>query len=391
MKNIIVCEPWCRGFEHAGFNAALLQTITLAFPKANILFLSEPGHGEMVRRRLQDVAPARISFDPFPVPSRSVPVVRQFLTEIVICRRVLALARRRGAGAVVFSSLRGGSLLAAKMLMFVFGMRVVAMGVLHGELSMILGRQQRRPWNRALGLKSALRWQAPRALRLMVLGESIKREVAQVLPSHRDIWRSMELVTLHVNDRPVNHRGLGQPMRFGFLGAASKGFGAFCQLAQSITQDCPNAQFEMVGFLGNAELPENAKQYVTGLSETPLTSEEYGTRVESLTYCVGLDNPAHHRLAGSGTFVDGLLHAKPLIALRNPYLAYYFEIMGDIGYLCDSLDEVTACIKRILVEPPTERYARQVDNIVKGRAIFSPEAAAPKLRQVLCESPAFAR
>lgn len=390
MKEIIVCETWAQGFEHADFNAALLRTIGLAFPEANVLFLSEQDHGGLVRQRLQHAPDASVTYGRVSVPRRGMFELRQFITEFGACWHVLSLARRRSTGALVFSCLKGSSLLALKAVMCVLGIKILTVGVIHGELSTVLAPQQRRPWNRALALHSALKLPAPRWLRLLVLGESIRREMVKIMPSRLDVWRSMELVSLHVGDRTGNPRALalGQPIRFGFLGAASKGFDAFCRVAQTVKTEFPDAEFEMVGFLGKTTAPENAGQYVIGISASPLAPEEYQMRLEGQTYCVSLDRPKHHRLAGSATFVDALSQSKPFIALRNPYLAYYFDILGDIGYLCDSVEEVSACIRDILRERPAERYARQVENIVKGRGIFTPENAAPKIRQVLRETAA---
>ncbi len=52
LQRILICEPQCRGSEHADFNAALLRTVELAFPGARVWFAAEPEHLRWVRSRL---------------------------------------------------------------------------------------------------------------------------------------------------------------------------------------------------------------------------------------------------------------------------------------------------------------------------------------------------
>src|SRR5688572_18277636 len=51
--SIVVCEPQCRGFEHAMFNAALLRMIAFAYPEGPLDFLAEPDHLREVRKCLE--------------------------------------------------------------------------------------------------------------------------------------------------------------------------------------------------------------------------------------------------------------------------------------------------------------------------------------------------
>ena len=105
--------------------------------------------------------------------------------------------------------------------------------------------------------------------------------------------------------------------------------------------------------------------------------------MRKLTYVVWTAKPDHYRLTASGTFLDAMAFLKPGIYLRNDYIEYYFERMGDIGYLCDSCDDMVSTVREILSEFPTVRYQRQVENIRKGRIIFEPQTLAPRLRDIV--------
>ena len=39
MKNIVIFEPLCRGFEHVPFNVALISSIREAFPESRFVLI----------------------------------------------------------------------------------------------------------------------------------------------------------------------------------------------------------------------------------------------------------------------------------------------------------------------------------------------------------------
>jgi hypothetical protein len=74
---------------------------------------------------------------------------------------------------------------------------------------------------------------------------------------------------------------------------------------------------------------------------------------------------------------------KPGIYLRTPYVEHYFNRLGDIGYLCDSYEEMRDLVLSLAHEFPAERYQQQCANILAGRRLFEPATLAPKLRNIL--------
>ena len=57
--------------------------------------------------------------------------------------------------------------------------------------------------------------------------------------------------------------------------------------------------------------------------------------------------------------------------------------MGDIGYLCDDVEEMRTTVDAILRDPPRERYRRQSENILNKRHVFETAAVGAQLRDVL--------
>jgi hypothetical protein len=178
-------------------------------------------------------------------------------------------------------------------------------------------------------------------------------------------------------------------VRFGYFGAASKGgIDLFHRLAVTLPPSSFGSAFLMIGFMSSEADALRYAGDITGVSSQPLSSEEYDSRASSITYAVWAANPENYRLAASASFIDALSYLKPGIYLRSAYVEYYFNRLGDIGYLCDSYEEMEDIARSILMEFPFERYQRQCENIVRGRSIFEPSTIAPQLRAIVtaCEN-----
>ena len=117
----------------------------------------------------------------------------------------------------------------------------------------------------------------------------------------------------------------------------------------------------------------------------PLTQTEYARRAQGVTYAVSLTDPDVYRVGASTSFLDAISSVKPGIYLRNPYLEECFSKMGDIGYLCDSYEDVRDCIRSVMREFPLSRYAQQRRTILLMRHMFEPAAVSPRLYMIVNE------
>jgi hypothetical protein len=160
----------------------------------------------------------------------------------------------------------------------------------------------------------------------------------------------------------------------------NKGFKNFANLSMDVRKQNLDADFTLVGFVNDPSVPDEYAEFIRGFTRQPLSPEEYRARAQGLTYVVLPLNPLHYRLVASSSFLDTLTFVKPTICLRSPYVEHYFQQLGDVGYLCDSYEEMVNTIMGILLEFPFERYDQQCRNILKARQIFTPEAVAVQVK-----------
>jgi hypothetical protein len=257
---------------------------------------------------------------------------------------------------------------------------------MHGMLNRIVGRWPMKPWNWLLNLRVVLRLPQPPQLWYLVLGDSIHRALVEMQPRLVKNFQAIDIPNLPPDNRSAADSVKTQParLRFGHLGVGNitKGFGIFARIAKEFANATPGAEFTLVGYLSTFR-EDTDYSAVTGLVDKPLALDEYARRAESLTYAVNAANPEDYRLAGSSSFIEALFYGKPGIYLRNDYVENCFEVMGDIGYLCDTPEQMTETIRAIIRDFPQDRYERQLGNIVKGRARFTPQEVGRRFRSVV--------
>lgn len=386
--SVIVCEPQCWGFEHVPLNAALLDTVRLAYPSSGIVFFGEKEHISYVRRELAlaEQDEQKITFRCIKVPNRQLGGWRRMPDEFVWCSRILAEALHKEAKLLVLCSITNTGLLALKYLMHRRRFKLPTIAVLHGCLAGITGRQSRRPWNWIIGLGRVLSLPHPANLLFIVLGDSILREVRVLKPKQKMQWRSLDHPYLWPQNNSYDLDVMCRADRclsFGYFGVSGKGFDIFCRLADEIAPCTTIARFVMVGFYSGPKGKKPYSRFIPVIPEHPLLREEYEVLANQITYVVSTAKLGNYRLVASGTFLDALAFLKPGIYLSNDYIKYYFNLMGDIGYLCDSYEEMAETIKNIISDFPMNRYKQQAENIRRGRAIFEPVTLAPRLREIM--------
>jgi hypothetical protein len=390
----IVCEPQCWGYEHAAVNAAILHTVALAFPERGLIFLAEPSHLQWVQEVLRREAPAsaaRITWQEVAVPERQASPWRRVRQEQEWCRLILEMAARPEVGGVLLTSITSPGLLALKLRLYRRGSPVPIVAVPHALLGTLLEPPPLRPSYWLLALRQVLSLPHPGNLSYVALGEPIAATLRSTYPRLGRHFTTLELPVLWATRAAPAPPAAMSRIRFGFFGAGAhpaKGYAAFVKLASDVAHRSGAAEFVLVGNAPAQPSLGPSADIISGSSTEALTSAEYYRRAAGIHYAVWTGGPRHYRLRASATFLDALSYVKPGIYLRNSYLEYYFDRLGDIGYLCDSYDEMADVVVRIAADFPAERYEQQCANILQRRGIFEPAALASRMRAILSQSPA---
>jgi len=381
---IVVCEPQCSGFEHAEVNAALLAVLKQAFPGQRTLFLAERDHIARVGEALRRHAVEGIEFQPICLPRQRGYVIR-FVRELGLCKRVFALAARNGARWIIYSSITSQSLVSIKLLIKSFPQ--LRCGVaMHAVLATITKRPL-RPLRWLFWFRRALEFAHSDRLRYIVMGQPIADELRRRLPSIGDRLISIDLPYLYADPQP-HEPFRDNVVRFGAFGVGhrDKGTDILFRLAADLQRvdACCRSQFTLLGPIVDWRLRKLTPDPVLVPSPSqPLSRADLDCRAKSVDYAVFCHKPQSYALRASAVFFDALSYLKPVIAYRAPFFEHYFRVMGDIGYLCDTYDEMRQTIVEIMRSRPAERYARQRANLLAGRGPLSPSRLGARLAELL--------
>jgi hypothetical protein len=382
MSKVIVVEPQCTGFEHVEFNAALLATIQygLAFPPLELW--SERVHAEMVGHRLAQHVGSVVSCRELGVAWSSVGWFR-LQQEIAFCKKLLDRARSTGTRLVVFASASGLSLIALKHCLRDMSDRITVLAFVHSALGE-LARSPRRPWNRPLSIKTALRLTCPPQLKLIALsaaGAAATREscpgVSIYSLDHPYLFRPK---TLPGSRSGKDHRRI----RIGVPGAVRTRLGDLASLISTVRKRTGNVDFEIVGHVpANIAGRRELIRLLPDVPDTPIGYDTYRSRLSALDYVLLLPDRVQHRFAASCTLLDAFDHCKPGLFLTSPLLDEYRSTVGEFGIFHSGTDQIASAILEIAARFPAEQYREQEEAMRAGRLRFNPSRVAPALKRIL--------
>lgn len=388
-RRIILCEPVCEGFEHAEVNAAILATALFAYPGATILFLGKESHLDAVRHSISKARPddtSRVEWRNFAGAARASKVIATLRRDYTWCRDLFTASAAEPADFLLLCTVTDSGLFALKRVMAQTPTPPPVLAFIHGILATVETAESAKWWRKFVNLRLVLGLKHPDRLRNIALGAPIHAYLQTVAPRFAPQFRPLELPCLWAIESLPPPREEG-PAAFGFYGVDSvnKGFDRFHALACEAQKKNLEARFVLAGFLRRSDECGKYGGAVEGVGHRPLSREEYSSRAVGVDYALWTGEPRHYNLTASATFLDALSHVRPGIYLSNRYIEYYFDRMGDIGYLCGSCDEMFGLIEAIAKSFPAERHRQQCENILRGRALFEPETLAPKLRAIVEE------
>jgi len=371
-EHFYLLEPQCYGFEHAPFNAAML-THLIARGNAKISFFAEKTHIECVRAELKPyIDDSAINYCHITIPKRSIHDWNRVRNDFILANRIISSAIRMNIGKILILSSTNTFFIAIKTIMFLNSSAPSTAIIMHSVLSGIEGPQAKNPFKWPLGIRRAILFPSPIGLTVNVLGASILKNVKKEFPKTCQKWESIDHPYLW--DQDVIEKMPSKPIKFGFIGASSKGFDQYLKLVERIEPSANQAIFFFIGFYSGqySSLPQS--KYIPTIPTKPLNREEMKKQILELDYIVWTSSPSRYKYTASGSFLDAIAFLKPGIYLRNDYIEHYFKNMGDIGYLCDSFEHMYHILTEVIAQFPEERYLNQVQNILANRQIFQPAA-----------------
>ncbi|HTY90743.1 MAG TPA: hypothetical protein VMC84_06145 [Methanocella sp.] len=370
---LIICEPQCIGFEHVELNSALITLHRNAFPKERILFFAEKSHLEHVRAKVDGDGGSTVEFYAIGVPvSRRYESLR-LPRDLATCCKIFHIARKNGCDKVLFCSITGSTLFSIKTLMKFYS-ELKCVVIPHVILETILDKPPGNPIEMPFWFRRVLGEGNNDNIFYLVLGESIRERLCREIPKLAGHVGAMDHPYHFVNtERSIRKLSIDDStISFGFfgIGLRKKGIDLFVRMAGELREmkAMMRPNFVVIGKILDKETRSRPLDHLEVPSPVqPLSRDQYDYYANKVDYSLFLYRANTHRLNPCGTMYDAFSYLKPMIAIGNPYLEYYFRTYGDIGYLCEDYEDVKATILKILNEKPDARYLEQQKNLLNAR------------------------
>ncbi|MDY6263411.1 MAG: hypothetical protein SPM09_03285 [Fibrobacter sp.] len=113
-----------------------------------------------------------------------------------------------------------------------------------------------------------------------------------------------------------------------------------------------------------------------------LPFEEYNRFVNQMHILLFLYDKGSYKLTASGAILEAIWNQKPIIALHNYYFDYVFEKFGNLGFLCDSVDELVDKINEVALDRKILNHFS--DNLKKAKEALLPQNVKKQLEMIVC-------
>jgi hypothetical protein len=381
---IVICEPQFWGFQHARVNAALIGTVADAFQEEELLFLAEAAHIRYVKNIL-DAHSVVVSYRETAIPRRVPQNYQRLVPDFRFCRNVFHSAHKNHASTIIFCSLTTPDLISIKALLRSYS-DIVCLVVPHDILQEVTKASSLLPHRRFFSFRLWISFGNTRRLHYVVLAPHIEERLKQFVPRVSGYVSFIDLPYFFSDDVSPEPFA-GDAIRFGSYGIGSleKGTDNFFRLAEEVhsAKTTYKPTFTQIGRIDERlkDVPHGSVQVPS--PDVPLDREAYERYSRCIDYGLFFHRPGTYELRMSGAMLDAFSFIKPIIALKSPLSEYYFQKMGDIGYLCENYDAVRDTVLGILDRRPTDRYRQQQETILTQRAQFSPAGVSVEFRNLL--------
>jgi len=266
-------------------------------------------------------------------------------------------------------------------LMYRYAVPTPTVMILHGVLAGLEDRS--RMLHRWRGISLALKMPHPRRMQLVVPGRPIMEYLNEHFPEIAAHSSALDHPSFWDTHALTEHHSPG-PVRFGFFGvSAVPGFEVVVDIAAQMKKEGVPAEFSMVGHLNHPDDESRDYSAVPDASPSVLDPAEYVRRARRLTYALWTTRTHRSGLVASSTFLDTLSFVKPLIYLSSPLIDRYARDMGDIGYRCADVGEMTSIVRSLAGAWPSDRYRAQCAAILNGRSMFDPATVGTVVRKIV--------
>lgn len=366
---IVVYEPFSTGLNHIPVNSEFITIVSKRFSSEEIIFHGEKNHIHKVAEHIKGVQ--NVKFEEMTIVEPAQGKIKTLINEE---HNIKALSKKYKGMIkllVILNSHPHTMFLVKKF----FNEKIPVIFIIHGNIEELT--RKKRLYQMGFWIKPAFYYKhARKNTKYVVLGTSIKENLLKYVECIGD---NLVAVPHPYSFKKVicrENRKEKTIVNMGIIGSLSpeKRSELIFELERRLKErKVNNIHLLIVGAGDICELPDDTTVTFVGNGIDKLSDEDYNTGIQSLDYILFFWPRYSYKLTASGALCDAILHEKPIISIENDYLKWVFEEVGDLGFLCNSINEMEEIVYRISrgeLKETTDGFSK---NFEKARIFFSQE------------------
>jgi hypothetical protein len=373
---ILFAELQMQGDKHINVNSGLLNIILDLFPNDTISVTCDEFHFNEISKFLyktKNIEKQLFLYTGTKELNKSF-IIKKVFREVVLIYKLFKYARLKKVECIFFASVFPFTAIFLNLCSFLFHQKIIV--ALHGDIgSLKIKSRKITTFLFKSSIKHFLKYRS-KYIRLLFYGETIAKELSCINIKY---IRGNDIFIDHPYNYTnlINNVSLNTPIVISNIGVGilNKNSHFIFELAKRFSAEINTnkLEFKQIGNISK-EVLKYQNKYVNILNNNEfLPIDIFKKNISNSNYFIFFfTKNSLYDLCPSGTFFDAIKYEKPIIAFKTSYFEYYFNKLGNIGYLCENLDEMEFIIKNIHSIQLND-YSIQVSNIKKAKQILSLE------------------
>lgn len=140
-------------------------------------------------------------------------------------------------------------------------------------------------------------------------------------------------------------------------------------------------ELRIIGKISNDIIPYLNKDVIYSDDCNLLNEKEYEEKIKEIDYSIYFYEKNSYKFTCSGALIDSIKFEKPMLAYKNDFFSYYFDEVGQMGYLLNSYDELKEKIIELIENKNINEYHFFQNNLKNGKEFFSEERVLKMLNK----------
>lgn len=373
-----------QGEKHLNINSGVLKILSTTNPEQDILVYADNIHVKNLKRKVTNLH--NITFETFKYTGekelRKIYTANKTFREVCLAIRLFKLGRNKNVNIIVFASAFPFTAIFLNILSFIYRIKILI--CLHGDIGVL---KLKRFKLTTMLFKAAIKfflYNRNKDVSILIFGESIKNELLWYIPK----MKGHKILCI---DHPYDYNYKVEKRSIGFTntvvvasigsGILNKNSHLIFKIAQYFKKEIElkEIKFKIIGKISPQVMSYDNGLVLINTSSEFISTKKFEDEIILADYFIYFfKSNSLYDLCPSGTFFDAIKYEKPIIALKIPFFEYYFEHLGNIGYLCEDIDEMKVIIRKILAGD--NQLTKQKKNLKAAKIALSIDKIASSFK-----------